>query len=271
MTVLAVPTGNPLLTRPHTVSGVRRHTHDIVTIDVRPEWEPVAFEPGQFHMVYAYGVGEAAISVSSDPATPELLSHTIRAVGWVTRTLNDLQPGSTIGILGGVRGVFFANLGGFVDLTELAGAYGRDDWEVGAAFREEYEEVLALRIMSINPVGYLVAPRLIAVLLMLPCLTIFANVVGMAGGCLLATSYDLDPWGYIADSIGFLSVQDVMSGVAKSFLFAAVICIVSCHMAFRVEGGPEGVARNTMVSVVTSLVLVIVMDGLVTAFLRNFS
>jgi phospholipid/cholesterol/gamma-HCH transport system permease protein len=147
---------------------------------------------------------------------------------------------------------------------------------VGAAFTAGLgtmtisEEVLALRIMSINPVGYLVAPRFIAVLLMLPCLTIFANVVGMGGGCLMATTYDLDPWGYVADSIDFLSVQDILGGVAKSALFAAVICIVSCHMAFRVEGGPEGVARNTMVSVVTSLVLVIVTDGLVTAFMRNF-
>jgi phospholipid/cholesterol/gamma-HCH transport system permease protein len=148
---------------------------------------------------------------------------------------------------------------------------------VGAAFTaglgtmQLSEEVLALRIMSINPVGYLVAPRFIAILLMLPCLTIFANVVGMAGGCLMATTYDLDPWGYVADSIDFLTVQDLLSGVGKSVLFAVVICIVSCHMAFRVEGGPEGLARNTMVSVVTSLVLVIMADGFVTACLRTVS
>jgi phospholipid/cholesterol/gamma-HCH transport system permease protein len=148
---------------------------------------------------------------------------------------------------------------------------------VGAAFTaglgtmQISEEVLALRIMSINPVGYLVAPRFIAIMIMLPCLTIFANVVGIAGGCLMSTTYDLDPWGYINDSIDFLTVQDLLSGVSKSILFASVICIVSCHMAFRVEGGPEGLARNTMISVVTSLVLVILFDGLVTAFLRSVS
>ena len=148
---------------------------------------------------------------------------------------------------------------------------------VGAAFTaglgtmQISEEVLALRIMSINPVGYLVAPRFIAILVMLPCLTIFANVLGMAGGCLMGTTYDLDPWAYINDSIGFLTVSDLVSGVGKSFLFAVVICIVSCHMAFRVEGGPEGLARNTMVSVVTSLVLVIIVDGLYTAMQRNLS
>ena len=141
---------------------------------------------------------------------------------------------------------------------------------VGAAFTaglgtmQISEEVLALRIMSINPVGYLVAPRFLAILLMLPCLTVFALVVGIAGGCLMGLSYDLDPWIYLSDSVDFLSVQDILSGVFKSVLFAMVICIVSCHMAFAVRGGPEGVARNTMVSVVTSLVVIIVLDGLVT-------
>ncbi len=104
MTVLdapvEVPTRGALTSRPYQVSSVRHQTHDIVTIDVAPQQHPIAFKPGQFDMVYVYGVGEAAISISSDPATPGLLSHTIRAVGWVTKALNDLQPGTTIGIRG---------------------------------------------------------------------------------------------------------------------------------------------------------------------------
>ncbi|HVE38713.1 MAG TPA: ABC transporter permease [Planctomycetota bacterium] len=145
---------------------------------------------------------------------------------------------------------------------------------VGAAFTagigtmQISDEVLALRTMSINPVGYLVAPRMIAILIMLPCLTIFANIVGMAGGCAMGLTFGIDPWAYIGDSINFLQMQDLISGVAKSALFAVVICIVSCYMAFRVEGGPEGLARNTMVSVVTQLVLLIVVDGFVAAFLN---
>src|ERR1051325_1165844 len=145
---------------------------------------------------------------------------------------------------------------------------------VGAAFTaglgtmQISDEVLALRTMSINPVGYLVAPRLIAILVMLPCLTVFANVVGMAGGCAMGLTFGLDPWAYIDDSISFLQLQDLFSGVAKSLLFAVVICIVSCYMAFKVEGGPEGLARNTMLSVVTQLVLLIVVDGFVAAFLQ---
>src|ERR1041385_5615856 len=93
---------------------------------------------------------------------------------------------------------------------------------VGAAFTaglgtmQISEEVMALRTMSIDPVGYLVAPRMIAILVMLPCLTIFANVVGMAGGCAMGLTFGLDPWAYIDDSISFLQLQDLFSGVAKS-------------------------------------------------------
>jgi len=133
------------------------------------------------------------------------------------------------------------------------------------------DEVLALRTMSINPVGYLVAPRFIAILIMLPCLTIFANVVGIGGGCAMGLTFGLDPYVYIDDSINFLQLQDLISGVAKSALFAVVICIVSCHMAFKVEGGPEGLARNTMLSVVTQLVLLISVDGFVAACIQAFS
>jgi len=145
---------------------------------------------------------------------------------------------------------------------------------VGAAFTagigtmQISDEVLALRTMSINPVGYLVAPRMIAILIMLPCLTIFANIVGMAGGCAMGLTFGIEPWTYIQDSTSFLQLQDLISGVAKSVLFAVVICNVSCYMAFKVEGGPEGLARNTMVSVVTQLVLLIVVDGMVAAFIQ---
>ena len=124
--------------------------------------------------------------------------------------------------------------------------------------------------MGINPIGYLVAPRFIAIIVMLPCLTVFANVVGIGGGCLMASmSYAMDPVVYLLDSIDFLLVSDLISGVVKALLFAMVICIVSCYMALTVEGGPEGVARNTMISVVTSLVMVIYVDSLVTAFTQN--
>ncbi len=120
------PTTAPitLTSRPYLVSSVRHQTHDIVTIDVRPEQHPIAFTPGQFDMVYVYGVGEAAISISSDPAAPGLLSHTIRAVGWVTKALNGLQPGATIGIRGPYGSSWPLDAAQGRDLVVVAGGIG---------------------------------------------------------------------------------------------------------------------------------------------------
>jgi NAD(P)H-flavin reductase len=113
-----------LTSRPYLVSSVRHQTHDVVTVDVRPEQHPIAFKPGQFDMVYVYGVGEAAISISSDPATPGLLSHTIRAVGWVTKALNELQPGATIGIRGPYGTSWPLDSAQGKDLVIIAGGIG---------------------------------------------------------------------------------------------------------------------------------------------------
>jgi NAD(P)H-flavin reductase len=124
MSLLEAPVGGALTGRPYRVSTVRHQTHDIVSIDVRPEQDPIAFAPGQFDMVYVYGVGEAAISISSDPATPGLLSHTIRAVGWVTKALNDLQPGVTIGIRGPYGRTWPLDAAQGRDLVVIAGGIG---------------------------------------------------------------------------------------------------------------------------------------------------
>lgn len=86
------------------VTRVRRQTHDVVTLDVALAHAhgpvPAPFAAGQFDMLYAHGVGESAISISSDPTDTTMRSYTIRDVGWVTGALNALQPGSTIGIRG---------------------------------------------------------------------------------------------------------------------------------------------------------------------------
>lgn len=100
MTAPAGTSLDALTARPAVVSALRRQTHDTTTLDVEVEHARPRFAPGQFDMLYAHGVGEAAISISSDPADPHLLSHTVRAVGWVTRALCDLQPGATIGLRG---------------------------------------------------------------------------------------------------------------------------------------------------------------------------
>ncbi len=150
---------------------------------------------------------------------------------------------------------------------------------VGAAFTASLgtmavsEEILALETMGINPVGYLIAPRFIAIVLMLPCLTVFAVLIGMCGGWVAGLLvYHIETRAYWDTSItgGFLMNKDLISGLVKSFVFAQIICMISCYMAFIVEGGSESVGRNTMVSVVNTLVTIIFADLIFTMAMVQF-
>lgn len=102
MTVLAPPPPrlDALTSRRATVTDIHRQTHDVVTLDVEPGPGLGPFAAGQYDMVYAFGVGEAPISVSSDPVDAPSRSYTVRAVGAVTGALHELQPGATIGVRG---------------------------------------------------------------------------------------------------------------------------------------------------------------------------
>lgn len=145
---------------------------------------------------------------------------------------------------------------------------------VGAAFTAELgtmkvaEEILALEVMAIHPVGFLVAPRFLALLLMLPCLTIVADATGLLGGFLTGTLlFNISGTAYIDTTLRWLMFRDVLSGLLKSLVFAVIITMVGCYRALIVEGGPEGVGQATMGAVVVSIVLIIVADSVFTALL----
>jgi NAD(P)H-flavin reductase len=92
---------DPMLPRLFRVERVRAETRDTVTLELAPEdGPPVVFAPGQFNMLYLFGVGEVAISISGDPGRPSPLTHTLRAVGAVTRGLCSLKPGDAVGVRG---------------------------------------------------------------------------------------------------------------------------------------------------------------------------
>jgi NAD(P)H-flavin reductase len=96
-----VPAPEPMVPRPFRVERVRGETRDVWTLSLEPvEGPPLAFQPGQFTMLYAFGVGEVPISISGDPTRPGPLVHTIRAVGAVTRALCAVKPGATVGVRG---------------------------------------------------------------------------------------------------------------------------------------------------------------------------
>ena len=125
------------------------------------------------------------------------------------------------------------------------------------------EEVAALQTIGIPPVDVLVLPKLISLIIVLPLLTVFADVLAIVGGMVMANS-QLG----VSFSAFFFRLEEAinystfMIGIGKAPLFAAIIAIVGCYQGFRVEGSAESVGRHTTISVVQSIFLVIVTDAL---------
>ncbi len=127
-------------------------------------------------------------------------------------------------------------------------------------------EVDALEVMGIDPTSFLVVPRLAALVLTMPCLTIFADVIAILGGMLIGVGVlDLGLRSYVADTVDSLALQDIYTGLVKAVAFAAIIGLVGCHQGLQTRGGAEQVGRSTTTAVVRSIVLVIFADLFVTA------
>src|SRR5271165_2501157 len=126
---------------------------------------------------------------------------------------------------------------------------------------EKTEEIDALETMAISPVGFLVAPKFVAMILMLPCLVIWANFMGILGGSVFGVAQaDFTFTRYIQASIDALFLRDIMTGLVKSFMFGVTITAVGCHEGLSTGGGAEQVGRSTTRAVVMSIFLVVVVD-----------
>lgn len=134
------------------------------------------------------------------------------------------------------------------------------------------QEVDALTVIGIDPVAYLVLPRLGGLLVAVPCLTFFADAIGIFGGSVVGTFVlGLGFASYWIDSIAALSLEDLWSGVVKAFFFGGLIGLVSCQQGLDTRGGANEVGRSTTAAVVRSIVLIIAADLVFTAwfFLRG--
>jgi phospholipid/cholesterol/gamma-HCH transport system permease protein len=128
------------------------------------------------------------------------------------------------------------------------------------------EQVEALENMALNPVRFLVVPRFLALVIMLPCLTILADAVGIFGGYLMGVfSLNINSGLYIDTTFRFLTTKDVMTGVIKSVVFGAIIALIGCYQGLNTRGGAEGVGKATTTSIVTSFILIILADCILTA------
>jgi phospholipid/cholesterol/gamma-HCH transport system permease protein len=133
-----------------------------------------------------------------------------------------------------------------------------------------YQEIDALRTMNINPIHYLVLPRILAMAIALPLLVVFSILVGWFGGGVVAASNSHIgvPFQAFFDGLrDVVDLKDVANGLFKSFCFAIIIGAVSCHQGLVTIGGPRGIGRSVTKAVVNSIVLIVIFDYILTRFL----
>jgi phospholipid/cholesterol/gamma-HCH transport system permease protein len=148
----------------------------------------------------------------------------------------------------------------------------------GSAFAAEIgsmkveEEVDALVTMGINPVRYLVVPKLVAMMIMVPALTIFSDCVGILGGFLLSvTALEIHPYNYFHQTVNSMLIKDIITGLMKAWAFGSVITIIGAYEGFKVKGSAAEVGRRTTAAVVASIFLVIILDLFFTALFYYFT
>jgi phospholipid/cholesterol/gamma-HCH transport system permease protein len=136
-----------------------------------------------------------------------------------------------------------------------------------------YQEIDALRTMNISPINYLILPRVVAISLALPMLVIFSILVGWVGGAAVAAinqEIGLTWQGYFSNLRQVVELGDILNGLFKSFWFAVVIGLISCHQGLSTIGGPRGIGRSVTKAVVNSIVMILFLDYLLTRFLMYF-
>lgn len=130
------------------------------------------------------------------------------------------------------------------------------------------EQIDALETLAIDPVRYLVSPRLFAALIMLPVITVFADFIAIVGGYFVAlVGLDVNTHVYFTGLKLFLHTSDVFSGLIKAVFFGGIIAMMGCYHGLRTEGGAEGVGIATTKAVVSSCLLILITDYILASLL----
>jgi len=128
------------------------------------------------------------------------------------------------------------------------------------------EEIDALTSLALNPVKFLVVPKFLALMIVLPCLTVLGDLVGIIGGFLMGIiNLNLSPVQYFNHTINSLQMRDIITGLIKSGIFAWIIAQIGSYEGFLVKGGAEGVGKSTTKAVVSSIFFIILADVIFTA------
>jgi phospholipid/cholesterol/gamma-HCH transport system permease protein len=133
------------------------------------------------------------------------------------------------------------------------------------------EQVDALRAMAVSPIRYLVTPRLVACVLMMPLVCVFADIAGIAGSYIMAGLNGVPGQAFIESARSFASSDDMLKGMIKTLFFGFVIATIACQQGLRTKGGATGVGKSTTSSVVLCVVTIFILDFFLAQMLRGAS
>jgi len=175
------------------------------------------------------------------------------------------QFGAVIFVVNGVGVAMFRELGALMTAIVFAG-------RTGAAFAAQIgtqkvnEEVNAISTFGLHPIHFLVLPRLIAAMFVLPLLAVLADIVGIFGGALVMTTFGVGFLQFYTQLLGAVTPGDFVLGIVKSAAFGLTIAAVGCQRGLGTGAGASSVGLSATSAVVTSIVLIIVIDGLFAVF-----
>lgn len=240
---------------------------------IRDSFTLLVRKPGEFRRFYWDLLIEQMVRVGVDSIpvvlTTALFTGMVLAVQTGV-TLEAKLQGSSAFIGNIVNLSLVRELGPVLTALLIAG-------RVGSAMAAEIgsmkitEQLDALRTLAANPLEYIGVPRFLAVVIMIPTLTVLANVLGSLGGWLVASFHlGVSSTVYWAGAQQSVSVPDVLNGLTKSAFFAFIICIFALHRGFRTRGGAEGVGRATTGAVVNASITILITDYFLTQFFALF-
>ena len=147
---------------------------------------------------------------------------------------------------------------------------------IGAAMAAEIgtmrvtEQIDALSTLSTNPFKYLIAPRIIAGVLMLPVLVLIGDIIGICGGYLIGVyKLDFNATSYLVNTWDFMKPMDIISGLVKASVFGFIITLLGCYNGFNSKGGAQGVGAATTNAVVSASILILIFNYILTELFFN--
>ena len=130
------------------------------------------------------------------------------------------------------------------------------------------EQIDALETLALDPVKYLVTPRFVSGIIMLPVLTVFSDFIAILGGLLVSVVFlNVSSYTFLNGLKLFFHMRDLWAGLLKALVFGGIITLVGCYQGFKTEGGAEGVGRSTTRAVVLASVMILITDYILASFL----